>query len=251
MSNFMTDNKQIVFVDVVSYSLRKCVIQYNIINQFMKDIEIALNETIAECAATGLKKESVVKIPTGDGAAIVFPLQNEHSDSILPYFLVFIKKMLFTIYKNDVESGVLKCVEFEKNKYCDCHINSYCLRFGVSIGELVIYNDLNNHKNYAGTPINMASRVMGLAKKANQVVITEETYNFLNDIYPRLSDSKILKYYKDVEIKHDIYIDVYQYIDENIKSIGLDTSGLEVKFKEYKINEKKDNCKKSGFPKMT
>ena len=48
MTNFITDNKQIVFLDIVGYSLRTCVIQYNVIVQFMKDIQTALNETISE-----------------------------------------------------------------------------------------------------------------------------------------------------------------------------------------------------------
>ena len=202
--------------------------QYNVITQFMKDIQMALNETISECRVEGITKESIVILPSGDGAAIVFPSQQQHREEYPPFFLVFIKKLFFTIYKNNIDTGAINCDDFQENKYCDCHKSSYFLRYGVSIGELVVYNDLNNHENYAGTPINMASRVMGLAKKANQVALTEEAYQYLNEFYPNISRPELFRGYKNVEIKHNIFINVYQYIAQNIVKIGLDATQLDI-----------------------
>ena len=89
-----------------------------------------------------------------------------------------------------------------------------------------MYNDLNGCLNYAGTAINMASRVMGVVKNANQVAITKEAYSFIDDFYSNLCDQ--FREYKSVAIKHNVKIDLYQYIAASMEKIGLCTTQLDL-----------------------
>ena len=71
---------QCVFVDVVSYSKRRTPTQLAVVEPFIECCRQALVETAklyVKCSQANRKhlKTDVITIPTGDGAAIVFPLR--------------------------------------------------------------------------------------------------------------------------------------------------------------------------------
>jgi hypothetical protein len=79
-------NVMVVFLDVIKYSLRKSVMQQRVINAFNAVLQQSC-DAISKDYATDAQKldlnfaNDIIKIPTGDGAAIIFPfqgLQNIH-----------------------------------------------------------------------------------------------------------------------------------------------------------------------------
>ena len=73
-------NVMVVFLDIIKYSLRKSVMQQKVINALNAVLQQTFNDISKEYAPDAQKQElnflnDIIKIPTGDGAAIVFPFQ--------------------------------------------------------------------------------------------------------------------------------------------------------------------------------
>lgn len=203
---------QIVFIDIVKYSKRKTVRQVQLINAFTKLIKDAIIETNKEHLESfqsnkiNLQSDSII-IPTGDGLAIGMPftwIKTLHLDTAL--------NVLSKIYN---ENQLNKCEKFENNGWCDCHNNLY-VRIGIAIGTVILYRDINDAYNIAGNPINMAARVMNCADN-NQIMFTKEAFKLFEDLS---TESNLFFEYKDREIKHGLFIDLYQYVNENISSLN-------------------------------
>ena len=213
---------QVVFVDMVSYSRRKSFAQVKVIDAFMQSIETALLHIASQYVAYAQQSEvhirrDVVVLPSGDGAAIAFPF-----DGIRDMHLTFACELLRIV---DRANKNITCEAFREQGWCDCH-SGFLLRCGISEGKLILYKDLNANFNIAGDTVNMAARVMDLAD-AGQIFLTKEACVQLVDLGSRL-ESQFKPYYQ-VRIKHDVRIDVYQYIDGSWP--GLDVSpraGLEL-----------------------
>jgi sulfatase modifying factor 1 len=206
---------QVVFVDIVSYSRRKSYAQVNVIHAFMKSIEEALNETAKQYVGYTQKVEvhisrDVVKLPSGDGAAIGFPF-----DGVPDMHLTFACELLRIVDKANKE---LNCPVFQKNGWCDCH-DGFLLRCGISEGKLILYRDLNGNFNLAGGTVNMAARVMDLAG-AGQIFLTRQAHSQIEQLVPLMEPH--FRKYSQIPIKHGSRIDVYQYIDKSRE--GLDVS---------------------------
>lgn len=147
----------VVFLDVVKYSMRKSVIQQKVVREFSDIIVKAMDEVSAKHVSDSQKQSlnlltDVIKIPTGDGAAIVFPfngLQSIHLDFALSFL------------SNSVAlRGDVTCDIFSKVGWCNCH-TFFDVRIGVSDGKAIVFKDINGNYNLAGNTINIASRVMG------------------------------------------------------------------------------------------
>jgi hypothetical protein len=109
---------QIVFVDIVSYSMRKTHAQIDVINAFMRYIEEALLCTHCEHVdymgrVDAQLSRDVVALPLGDGAAIAFPFDGA------PKMHLFFATELLRIVDN-ANSG-FDCPDFRKQGWCDCH----------------------------------------------------------------------------------------------------------------------------------
>jgi formylglycine-generating enzyme required for sulfatase activity/class 3 adenylate cyclase len=210
-----TCNMQVVFVDIVSYSKRKAHAQVEVIEAFMASMEQALTDTARQYLGHLTKNDlnlrrDIVVLPAGDGAAIGFPF-----DGIHDMHLSFARHLFKVVDRFNRRS---KCTSFREDGWCDCH-GAFLLRCGVSEGKLIIYKDLNGNYNIAGEAVNMAARVMGRAD-GNQVFFTERGYVELADLVKGV-DRKFRKYV-NVEIKHNLRITVYQYIEEG--QVGIDVS---------------------------
>jgi len=71
-------NVMVVFLDVIKYSMRKSVIQQRIINAFSDVLQQSCDDISRIYAIDAQNMDvnfanDIIKIPTGDGAAIVFP----------------------------------------------------------------------------------------------------------------------------------------------------------------------------------
>jgi|GEM_PF-3586016 len=211
---------QVVFVDIVKYSKRISLCQEQVIYAFMSSIKTALNNT-------GKKyyedinhfdfnmNRDVVKLPSGDGAAIAFPFEG-----VPDLHISFACELLRLI---DDSNKKLDCPAFRERDWCDCH-SVFRLRCGISEGRLILYNDLNDNFNIAGNTVNMTARVMDLAGPS-QIFLTQEAHNQIKDSTSPKDDPQFRKY-SQIPIKHGLPIDVYQFIDKDCASF-LDISKRE------------------------
>jgi hypothetical protein len=200
-------NVMVVFLDVIKYSLRKSVMQQRVINAFNDVLSQSCDEISKNYAPEVQKLDlnlatDIIKIPTGDGAAIVFPfqgLQNIHLNFAV-HLLSFI-----AANRQDVE-----CQSFSENWWCNCH-NFFDVRIGISDGRAIVFKDINNNYNVAGNPVNMASRVMGLGDR-QQILLTEEAYKNMIDMTEDTTLESKFASHGTMSVKHDIDIRIYQYV---------------------------------------
>lgn len=203
-------NMQIVFVDIVSYSKRNSHAQVEVINAFRQCMEAALSATAQHFAAflqtarLGLR-ENVILVPAGDGAAVGLPFDGLHDAH-----LVFATALLHEI---GVRSATADCARFRRQNWCDCH-DAMRVRVGVSEGKVIVYKDINENFNIAGTTMNIAARVMGVAG-ANEILFSEEAYEQFKDMTRGVAGNFIG--YKGVVVKHGLTLTVYQYVNKRIK----------------------------------
>ena len=236
-----TINLKVVFVDVVSYSKRRSLTQAEVIDTFM----VALNSALEEISQKFVKyaqdndlnfQNDVICLPSGDGAAIIFPFDGLHD-----IHLEFSKQILKNVHDYNTQN---QCDKFQKNGWCNCHSN-FNLTVGISEGKGILYKDVNGNYNVAGNVINLASRVMGAADK-NQIMVSQEAYHQLVDLVddPHL-DEKFTPFH-DVKIKHGQKITIYQYIDPDNEFINCaPPEALEMN---EKANVIMTNMQKAGFP---
>lgn len=198
---------QVVFIDIEKYSLRRTSSQVLLINEFTR----VLNETINELAQETIVfsqdnninfRNDIIIIPTGDGAAVVFPFQGVHN-----LHIKFAEKLLKNIHALNEKSEI--CDKFTENGWCNCH-TKFNLRIGISEGKSIIYKDVNGHYNVAGNVINIASRLTSEANR-NQIILSEEAYKQLIDLEddPNYQDNFFIV--NNVNIKHNIVINIYIY----------------------------------------
>jgi formylglycine-generating enzyme required for sulfatase activity len=161
-------------------------------------------------------RRDVIILPAGDGAAIAFPFDDSRDMHI-----TFACELLRLVSE---ANKTIICEDFREHGWCNCH-SGFLLRCGISQGSLILYKDLNENYNIAGDTVNMAARIMDLAD-ANQIFLTHAVHNHLVDFdFRKESDFRL---YSQVRIKHDILLDVYQYIDKAWPGIDiLPRAGLE------------------------
>jgi len=205
-----TANLQVVFVDIEKYSQRRTLTQIGVIDSFTKCLSESLNETSKHYIDYIQKNEinfqnDIIKLPTGDGAAIIFSFDGLHD-----IHLYFATTLLNAIFKHNATN---ECDKFKNHGWCNCHSN-FNVRIGISEGKGVIYKDLEDKYNVAGSVINLTSRVMSMGD-SNQIIFTEEAYRQIIDMVddPFLYDR--FQEFKGINIKHNIKINVYHYQDIN------------------------------------
>ncbi len=208
----------VVFLDVVKYSMRKSVIQQRVVKEFSDIIAKSMQEVSAKHVTDSQKQSlnlltDVIKIPTGDGAAIVFPfvgLQSIHLDFALSF-----------LSHSTASRGDITCDIFVRNGWCNCH-TFFDVRIGVSDGKAIVFRDINGNYNLAGNTINLASRVMGIADR-QQVIFTKDSYNNLIDMTEDTNLEEKFAHHGKIRIKHDLEVDVCQYIGSGENFVHKET----------------------------
>ena len=209
-NNNQITSLQIVFVDIVKYSARSVASQRDVLGRFMTCLRTALDvlPTLSKEATKLVEGNddfyaSIIKLPTGDGAAIAFPF-----DAVADLHLLFAKRLLEEVHRLNAKTP---CPVFEREEWCDCHPNFH-LRVGISAGgDCIIYKDVNENWNVAGTVINLAARVMDLAD-GEQIIFTDKAHEKLTTIKPALKSH--FRPLERVRIKGG-FVSPYQYVGED------------------------------------
>jgi class 3 adenylate cyclase len=212
-------NVMVVFLDVIKYSMRKSVMQQRIITAFNEVLQQSCDEMSRHYAPDAQKMDvnflnDIIKIPTGDGAAIVFAfdgLQNIHLHFAISFLDFAVSK------RQNVE-----CPIFSEHGWCNCH-NFFDVRIGISDGKGIVFKDINSNYNFAGNPINFASRVMGLGDR-RQILLTEEAYKNMIDMTEDTALENKFTAHGQMEVKHDVTLGIYQYIGAEADKKFLNTS---------------------------
>lgn len=203
-------NLKIVFVDIEKYSRRKTKIQKEIIQVFSQILTEAFTEISREFVIyaqhnnLNLRDDSIL-LPTGDGAAIAFPFDGLY-DIHLKYALAVVRRV-------SNHNNQISCRQFSEAGFCNDHTH-FNIRVGISQGEGLIYEDVNERYNVAGGVINMAARVMDQADR-NQIVFTAEAYSIYIDMIDKPNLDELFVRYSEVRLKHDVVVDIFQYIGES------------------------------------
>jgi class 3 adenylate cyclase len=206
---------KVVFVDVHAYSKRRSRTQSEVVDSFMACLREALERVSRQYAgiplADGLDfPADVIAIPSGDGAALVFPYAG-----LFSVHLDFARTLLDVVHSRNRAIG---CEKFVAHGWCNCHPAFY-LSVGVADGQGIIYRDLNGNYNVAGNVINMAACVRQLAGPG-RIFFTEEAHNKIIDMVDNPYLDENFRQFESVGIKHGRRINVYQYIEPDCDSIN-------------------------------
>lgn len=197
---------QVTFVDIEKYSNRKSTMQNAVIDRFTEITRAALRKLSQQYIEYAQRNQvnfdtDIIKIPTGDGLAVVFAFQGLHQ-----IHLDFATLLVEEIHASNNEN---ECAKFTDQGWCNCHTN-FNVRVGVSEGKGVVYHDLNGNYNVAGTVINVASRIMGLGDRM-QILVSDAAYKSLIDWTSDTTLEDSFRPFRDVEVKHGVKLDIYQY----------------------------------------
>jgi adenylate cyclase len=171
----------VLFIDIVGYSKLRIDEQKDWLRS-LTDIVLA---TAQVCEATN---EQLVRLPTGDGMALVF--------------------------RNSSEEPVrcaLEIAEAVQKNAGSTETPQLRLRMGVHSGPVSEVNDVSGRTNIAGAGINMAQRVMDCGD-AGHILVSKHVADDLEH-YPRWND--YLHSLGECEVKHGVRIGVVNlYSDE-------------------------------------
>jgi hypothetical protein len=205
-------------VDVEKYSRRRTVAQISVVDALTKCLKLALTEVskqyIDYAQANGLNFDAdIIKLPTGDGAAVVFPFEGLHD-----IHLCFATHLLKAVHQFNENTP---CEKFAAHGWCNCHPN-FNIRTGISEGKAIVYVDINGGYNVAGGVVNMAARAMGAGDR-NQIIFTDEAYKDIveMDENPQMVE-KFVRY--ETPIKHNLMTYFYQFVDPSLPHLNSSPS---------------------------
>jgi class 3 adenylate cyclase len=201
---------QVVFFDVEKYSRRRTASQIDVVDAMTEGLNSALTAIskkyirYAQDNALNFNTD-IIKLPTGDGAAVVFSFDGLHD-----IHLEFAKSLLDAAHQVNSDNP---CEKFVNEGWCNCHPN-FNLTVGISEGKGIIYKDVNGGFNVAGGVINMAARAMAVADR-NQVFFTEDARRAIIELD---QDPHLVEKFVEFEVptKHGETITVYQYTDPGL-----------------------------------
>lgn len=232
---------QVVFTDVEKYSRRRTQSQIAVIDSLTKCMKQALSsvsKTYLEYAQSNNVnfQTDIISLPTGDGAATVFTFDGLHD-----VHLTFALALLESVHELQNSDP---CAKFIEEGWCNCH-PYFNLRIGLSEGKGIVFKDLRDQYNVAGSVVNMAARVMGLADR-NQIMFTEEAHHQIVDMVdnPHLVD--LFAEFRDIDLKHNLKINAYQYVDKNLKFLNV--SAPEDLTLKNRAKTAMDKMRAAGFP---
>jgi len=207
---------QIVYLDIVAYSQREPANQLAVVMAFQEITRRTLLTMNTDYETYLVQRDfdmlrDCILLPTGDGVAIGIPFVD-----LTDLALNLIKTILGKVEAHNRKSR--GCEKLKSDKWCNCH-NGFYLRCGIGEGRVLLFRDLTGRFNVAGTPINLAARVMNLGGP-NQIFFTEGAYREYVDFEPE--EETNFHAYHDVTIKHGLSINVYQYCSSGVAGLNTD-----------------------------
>lgn len=213
-----TTNVQIIFLDVEKYSMRRTQGQVDVIDAFTECLNSALTETARRYIDYAQSNDvnfaaDVIRLPTGDGAAIGFTFDGLHDAHL------FLSEAI--LHEADERRSQSPCDKFSSAGWCNCH-SHFNLRVGIAEGKAILYKDVNGAYNLAGGTINIAARVMSRMGR-NQIGLTKEAYDQIVDMVDDPAMSDRFRNYDNVAIKHGLRTTIYQYLAADKHYINNDS----------------------------
>lgn len=151
----------IIAIDIEKYSCRPTTTQLLIVKTFTEYLNIfGEYDTLS----------------TGDGVAVIVT-----GDKLSTYTtaIKLSKKLLKEIKEGNKRLFHQQGCTFEENGYCK-KCAKFNVRIGIDQGSLIKYTDNKGRENYAGTPLNRAFRIMGLAH-SNKIAINSKMFEEINN----------------------------------------------------------------------
>jgi len=207
MTNDLTVYAKYIFLDIVKYSTRSVEGQTAVIQSLNKIVEQVANEYKIDA-------DHAIYIPTGDGMCIgLINVTNPYDIHIR------------------ISLDILKLIK-EYNKKEKDPMRKFDIRIGINENDdnLVIY--INGKRNFAGSGINIAQRIMNCGD-ANTILVSSSVKDRLSARDAYLNKFKGYK----VTIKHGEKITVYQFIDNSIRYLSVDTPSAILKEEKRRKNK--------------
>ncbi len=205
MTETKTTQAKYVFLDIVGFTLDRCV-------EDQSEIIDALNKIVIEALkANELVASSHILSPTGDGICIGL------LDLLEPYDVHL--QLALSILK-----GVHK-----HNEHAEHYTQRFKVRIGLNENLDNRITDINGNPNVAGAGINLAQRVMSVAD-GNQILVGVRVYETLR--YWRRYVSAF-RYYP-ANVKHGLEMSVYQFIQEDHEGLNCEVPSKLVEPKQEK-----------------
>ena len=191
MTNTETVNGKYIFLDIVNYSSNRTVeAQTDIITNLNKIVKEVLNYH-------QISDDTHILIPTGDGICIALLNLDNPFDIHIKIALKILE--LLKIY-NTSQKDTMRV---------------FNVRIGINENTDNLIVDINGRKNIAGVGINEAQRIMDQGD-ANNILLGTIVFNKLRQ---RESYMKKFRGYR-ASIKHNLFLDVYQFIDKSIEHLN-------------------------------
>jgi len=167
----------VLFIDIVGYSKLLITEQSEQLEKLQQIVQATEQFRLAEAQA------KLLRLPTGDGGALVF--------------------------RNNVEAPVLCALEIAKGlkSHSELHV-----RMGIHSGPVNEINDLNAQANIAGAGINIAQRVMDCGD-AGHILLSRHVAEDLEH-YPRWRT--YLHELGECEVKHGVRVDVVNVFGDGV-----------------------------------
>ncbi len=184
-----------IFLDIVGYSYQRTV-------EAQTDIIDAMNNAVRKAVASlEITKDSRVLLPTGDGVCVALLDVKDPFDIHLQLAL----RILELVDKYNLS---------QKDK-----MRQFQVRVGVNENIDNLITDINGNKNVAGAGITEAQRIMDQGNGGN-ILVGRTVFEQL-----RQRENYMTKFRKHPAIiKHNIKLDIYQFVDFSIKHLNSEES---------------------------
>ncbi len=184
----------IIFTDIVGFSEKPTPEQSRLVESLTEDIK----KTLSGYRDTGMKKPSIICLPTGDGMAVAFIDSDSQQWN-----------------REDVFDFIFRLQSWAKDE--ETIKGRVALRVGVHVGLVEFVKDINSRRNICGDAINYAQRVMDAANP-RQVLLSDAAFShYIGTESPEYSATPFSHKCKanfegpiDILAKHRKWIHVYK-----------------------------------------
>lgn len=171
----------VLFMDIVGYSLLPMDRQ----REALRSLQEAVSESPEFVAAK--VRQQIIKIPTGDGMALVF--------------------------FDDVEAAARCAIEVCKT----VRLAQIPLRMGLHYGPVYVVSDINEKLNVTGGGINIAQRIMDCGD-AGHILASQSVADTLSNLS---TWSRYLHGLGEIKVKHHLSVYIHNFYIENVGNAQL------------------------------
>jgi class 3 adenylate cyclase len=183
-----------VYLDVVGFTRNRSVEAQSDVIDYLNSIVRGVVERV------NLPKDQVFLLPTGDGICVA----------------MLNVEALFDVHIQ-IALAILEAIEKHNAAIAD-GMRKFNVRIGINANVDNVITDINGNRNVAGTGINLAARVMGMAD-GGQILVGQSVYDTL------LNREQYMNAFRsyNARAKHDLWLPVYQYVRNGHPGLNIET----------------------------